>query len=474
MLVNNPTLKDIQNEIKLKIDNVPNDGNRYVRKYDGWYEESNKIKADKPTDTSYLDILQITNTSTEIAPNNNRVATIRIYNKENENQMLLAVHDKSNSPPNGIALHRDSTSTWVTMPTITSGTWKGNLISVDYGGTGTATASVNKVFAGPTSGSAAAPSFRSLDATDIPELNASKITAGTLAVARGGTNASTANVNVVFAGPSSGSAAAPSFRKLVAADIPELNASKITTGTLAVAHGGTNAATASVNRVFAGPSSGDAAAPSFRKLVAADIPELNASKITTGTLTVAHGGTNTATTDANKVFAGPSSGSAAAPSFRKLTATDIPELNASKITTGTLPIGKGGTNATNASDARTNLGFSLTRDGKSPAAQNIQHNTNTNVCEFTLSAGLYVVICSATFANNSTGGRRYLFLADSSNNGLGGTFQVQTPPANGGTTMINCTGILSISASNTYRLMAYQNSGGDLEVTPRVVYLKIL
>ena len=44
----------------------------------------------------------------------------------------------------------------------------------------------------------------------------------TVPVASGGTGASTANANYVFAGPSSGSsAAAPSFRKLVANDIPD-------------------------------------------------------------------------------------------------------------------------------------------------------------------------------------------------------------------------------------------------------------
>lgn len=70
---------------------------------------------------------------------------------------------------------------------------------------------------------------------------------------------------------------------LAAADIPGLPASKITSETLAIARGGTGAATASPNTVFSGPSSGSsAAAPSFRELVAADIPSLAASKITSG------------------------------------------------------------------------------------------------------------------------------------------------------------------------------------------------
>lgn len=47
--------------------------------------------------------------------------------------------------------------------------------------------------------------------------------------------------NLVLAGPTSGAAVAPTFRSLVTADIPNLPASIITTGLLALARGGTNA-----------------------------------------------------------------------------------------------------------------------------------------------------------------------------------------------------------------------------------------
>lgn len=50
--------------------------------------------------------------------------------------------------------------------------------------------------------------------------SADNINAGTLLIARGGTGAATASANLVFAGPTSGSAAAPSFRALVEADMP--------------------------------------------------------------------------------------------------------------------------------------------------------------------------------------------------------------------------------------------------------------
>ncbi|PSL42682.1 hypothetical protein CLV51_11167 [Chitinophaga niastensis] len=58
---------------------------------------------------------------------------------------------------------------------------------------------------------------------------------------------------------------------------------------------------------------------------------------TSGTLTAA-----LASQTANQVFAAPN-GSNGVPLFRLLTATDIPNLDAGKITTGTLPVSRGGT-----------------------------------------------------------------------------------------------------------------------------------
>jgi len=52
------------------------------------------------------------------------------------------------------------------------------------------------------------------------------------------------SANQIFAGPTTGAAAAPTFRGLVAADIPNLAASIITSGQLAIANGGTGQATA--------------------------------------------------------------------------------------------------------------------------------------------------------------------------------------------------------------------------------------
>ena len=106
--------------------------------------------------------------------------------------------------------------------------------------------------------------------------------------------AGTKAVNFVYAGPGSGDAAAPSFRALVAGDIPDLN--QDTTGTAANLSGSQTA-----NFVYAGPGSGDAAAPSFRALIASDIPTLN--QHTSGTAATVTGAAQTAITSVGTLTA---------------------------------------------------------------------------------------------------------------------------------------------------------------------------
>lgn len=112
-------------------------------------------------------------------------------------------------------------------------------------------------------------------------------TTGTLAVTLANETA-----NQVFAGPTTGSPAAPTFRALVSADLPagvgsvtsvahtltvpssiltsSVTGSPITTsGTLADT---LTLATQTANTIWAGPTSGGSAAPTFRALVNADIP----------------------------------------------------------------------------------------------------------------------------------------------------------------------------------------------------------
>lgn len=141
--------------------------------------------------------------------------------------------------------------------------------------------------------------------------------------------------------PSTGSSGTVTSVALALPTIMSVSGSPVTTsGTLIGA-----LVTQSVNTLFAGPSSGAAADPTFRALATADIPALayvtsvalalpsimavSGSPVTSsGTLTGA------LTTQAvNTIFAGPSSGAAAAPTFRALTTADIPALGITNDTT---------------------------------------------------------------------------------------------------------------------------------------------
>lgn len=139
--------------------------------------------------------------------------------------------------------------------------------------------------------------------------------------------------NVTFALPSSGVGTVTSVGMTVPGALLSVSGSPITTsGTLAV-----SLVTQSANCVFAGPTSGGAATPTCRALVSADLPAgvgtvtsvglslpgiftVSGSPVTTtGTLT----GT-LATQTANTIWAGPTTGAAAAPTFRALVAADMP------------------------------------------------------------------------------------------------------------------------------------------------------
>ncbi len=180
----------------------------------------------------------------------------------------------------------------------------------------------NTVLAGPpaTLDPDAAPTFRDLVQKDIPALDAGAITTGALPLARGGTNtdlSATGGAHKVLQQATAG--ANITVAALVAADLPStavtagsygsatqvpnytvdaqgrltaaantaiaLAASALTSGQLALARGGSNAdlsATGGANQVVRQNSAGGAFTVSV--LAAADIPALDAAKITTGLL----------------------------------------------------------------------------------------------------------------------------------------------------------------------------------------------
>ena len=165
---------------------------------------------------------------------------------------------------NGGALGTPSGGTATNLTGLPLTTGVTGILPVANGGTGAALTTSNFVFAGPSSGSPAAPSFRALTTEDISGLSSGSVSSVALAlpsimtvsgspVTSTGTltgTLTTQAVNAIFAGPSSGAAAAPTFRSLTTADIPTLNQNTTgtaanVTGIVAVANGGTGQATAS-------------------------------------------------------------------------------------------------------------------------------------------------------------------------------------------------------------------------------------
>lgn len=158
----------------------------------------------------------------------------------------------------------------------------------------------NSAFLGPVSGGPGVPSFRAIAAADLPAGTGTvtSVSSGnidsiaTVSVATPTTtpafsfSLSNQTANTVWAGPTSGGAAAPTFRALVAADLPA------GTGTVTSFSAGslsplftTSVATATTtpalsfslsnaaqNAAFIGPVSGGPGAPTFRALSVADLP----------------------------------------------------------------------------------------------------------------------------------------------------------------------------------------------------------
>ena len=126
------------------------------------------------------------------------------------------------------------------------------------------------------------------------------------------------------------------------------NATNVT-GTVAVANGGTGVTTAAANLVFAGPTSGVAAAPSFRGLAAADLPSGSTSYINnTTTQQTASFNISGSGTMATNLSVGGTAIITGATTLTSLNASSpvFTDTNKQLTTTGTLGVSQGGTGVT--------------------------------------------------------------------------------------------------------------------------------
>lgn len=191
-------------------------------------------------------------------------------------------------------------STGLTPATATTGAVTlGGTLAVASGGTGTSTpslvagtnVSITGTWPNQTVNSTASGSVTSVTATSPVASSGGATPDISLSASYGDTQNPYAakTANYVLAGPTSGAAAAPTFRALTTADIPALAYGSVSSVGLAlpsimtvsgspVTSSGTltgTLTTQAVNAIFAGPSSGAAAAPTFRSLTTADIPALS-------------------------------------------------------------------------------------------------------------------------------------------------------------------------------------------------------
>ena len=131
--------------------------------------------------------------------------------------------------------------------------------------------------------------------------------------------------------------------KLATITTPGKVSSSAVTGTVSVSNGGTGSASLANNGILVGAGSlpvstvtgsqyqvlqaGASGAPTFGAL------NLSQSAAVTGTLSTANGGTGAASAAANTFFAAPN-GTTGTPAFRAIVSADIPSIDAGKITSG--------------------------------------------------------------------------------------------------------------------------------------------
>ena len=90
-----------------------------------------------------------------------------------------------------------------------------------------------------------------------------------------------------------------------------------------------------------------------------------------------------------------------------------------------------------------------------------------------LTAGLYLIQGVCEFTTSSTTGRRVLFFSTSNTGSAVDRFaRIAVPPTNGVATRVQLIYIAKITATTTFYLRAYQNSGNSMNVNAGISYIK--
>jgi hypothetical protein len=197
---------------------------------------------------------------------------------------------------------------------------------------------------------------------------------------------------------------------------------------LAISEGGTAAATAAQNAVFAGPSTGGSGAPSFRAVAAADVPTLNQN--TTGTAAnitdtldqVPSPAANVAM--ASHKLTGLANGSASSDSaaFGQIPVADTTASDIQKVSTAAVAgsngkwadsghvhvgffagvFGTGADGAVTLDGSTTYNGFSSLAGSTYTLTRDVMATNLTVNSTVTLKTGSFRIFCQGTFTNNGT------------------------------------------------------------------------
>lgn len=242
-------------------------------------------------------------------------------------------------------------------------------------------------------------------ASNYLSISGQEITAGTVPVALGGTGATSAsaartNLDVDQAGTDNSTDVTLAT---VASNYLSISGQEITAGTVPVALGGTGATTAAAARTNLGvdASGTDNSTDVTLATVASNYLSISGQEITAGTVPVALGGTGATTAAGARTNLGvDASGTDNSTDVTLATvAGNYLSISGQEITAGTVPVALGGTGATTAAGARTNLGVDAS------GTDNSTDVTLTGSYDYLSISGQEITlgqITNADLANNKT------------------------------------------------------------------------
>ena len=313
--------------------------------------------------------------------------------------------------------------------------------------------------------------------------------------------------NYVLAAPSNANGN-PSFRALVAGDIPDLSGTYLTSAPVTSVNSKTGAVSLTASDVGALPSSTtipqgtvtsvrvQATSPVQSSTSTAQSTSLN----TTISLASGYGDTQNpyGTKTANYVLAGPTTGINTAPTFRKLVAADIPDLSGTYLTSApvtsvnsktgavslsasdvsALPLSAGSGNALTGdlyfSSGTQQIGGHATNTETVPSAISVTANTAINVLSVTNleSTGVYMLVGQIFFTPGaSTSAFIRSCIHTTSSTAIEGEFQQDSYSNSTSTRHINISGV--VTGQTAYYLNIRSAVAGTVTTSSTFSYIRI-